>query len=67
MHATGAHMSGIATPELAAQGIIAEHLADIVVLNQAETVSPEIAKRFTEALKSSGFTVVYTTLNHTLE
>ena len=64
---TGAHMSGIVTPELAAQGIIAEHLADIVVLNQAETVSPEIAKRFTEALKSSGFTVVCTTLNHTLE
>ena len=48
---------------LAAQGIIAEHLADIVVLNQAETVSPEIAKRFTEALKSSGFAVVCTTLN----
>ena len=64
---TSAHMSGIVTPELAAQGIIAEHLADIVVLNQAETVSPEIAKRFTEALKSSGFTVVCTTLNHTLE
>ena len=64
---TGAHMSGIVTPELAALGIIAEHLADIVVLNQAETVSPEIAKRFTEALKSSGFTVVCTTLNHTLE
>ena len=64
---TGAHMSGIVTPELAAQGIIAEHLADIVVLNQAETVSPEIAKRFTEALKSSGFAVVCTTLNHTLE
>ena len=64
---TGAHMSGIVTPELAAQGIIAEHLADIVVLNQAETVSTKIAKRFTEALKSSGFTVVCTTLNHTLE
>ena len=63
---TGAHMSGIVTPELAAQGIIAEHLADIVVLNQAETVSPEIAKRFTETLKSSGFTVVCATLNHTL-
>lgn len=62
-----AHMSGIVTPELAAQGIIAEHLADIVVLNQAETVSPEIAKRFAEALKSSGFTVVCTTSNHTLE
>ena len=58
---TGAHMSGIVTPELAAQGIIAEHLADIVVLNQAETVSPEIAKRFTETLKSSGFAVVCTT------
>ena len=64
---TGAHMSGIVTPELAAQGIIAEHLADIVVLNQAETVSPEIAKRFAEALKSSGFAVVCATLNHTLE
>ena len=63
----GAHMSGIVTPELAAQGIIAEHLADIVVLNQAETVSPEIAKRFAEALKSSGFAVVCATLNHTLE
>ena len=60
-------MSSIITPELAAQGIIAEHLADIVVLNQAETVSTEIAKRFAEALKSSGFTVVCTTLNHTLE
>ena len=64
---TGAHMSGIVTPELAAQGIIAEHSADIVVLNQAETVSPEIAKRFTGALKSSGFAVVCTTLNHTSE
>ena len=42
---TGAHMSSIVTPELAAQGIIAEHLADIVVLNQAETVSTEIAKK----------------------
>lgn len=63
---TSAHMSGIVTPELAAQGIIAEHLADIVVLNQAETVSTEIAKRFTETLKSSGFTVVCATLNHTL-
>ena len=64
---TGAHMGGIVTPELAAQGIIVEHSADIVVLNQAETVSTEIAKRFTEALKSSGFAVVCTTLNHTLE
>lgn len=47
---TGARMSDIVTPELAAQGIIAEHLADIVVLNQAETVSPETKKRFMETL-----------------
>lgn len=62
---TGARMGDIVTPELAAQDIIAENLADIVVLNQVETISPETAKRFTKSLKSSGFTVICTTLNHT--
>ena len=59
---TGAHMSGIVTPELAAQGIIAEHLADIVVLNQAETISPAAAKRFADTLQSANITAICTSL-----
>ena len=59
---TGAHMSGIVTPELAAQGIIAEHLADIVVLNQAETISPATAKRFADTLQNANITAICTSL-----
>lgn len=59
---TGAHMSGIVTPELAAQGIIAEHLADIVVLNQAETISPAAAKSFADTLQNANITAICTSL-----
>ena len=59
---TGARMSDTVTPELAAQGIIAENLADIVVLNQVEMVSPETAKRFTEALQSANIKAICTSL-----
>ena len=57
---TGARMSDIVTPELAAQGIIAENLTDTVVLNQAETVSPETAKRFTETLQTANIKAICT-------
>ncbi len=59
---TGASMSDIVTPELAAQGIIAENLADIVVLNQVETVSPETAKRFTKSLQNANIKALCTRL-----
>lgn len=59
---TGARMSDIVTPELAAQGIIAENLADIVVLNQAETISLKTAERFTKTLQNSNIKVVCTSL-----
>ena len=59
---TGAHMSSIITPELAAQGIIAEHLADIVVLNQAETISLEAAKKFADTLQNANITAICTSL-----
>lgn len=59
---TGAHMSGIVTPELAAQGIIAEHLADIVVLNQAEMISPAAAKSFADTLQNANITAICTSL-----
>lgn len=59
---TGAHMSDIVTPELAAQGIIAEHLADIVVLNQAETISPAAAKSFADTLQNANITAICTSL-----
>ena len=59
---TGAHMGGIVTPELAAQGIIAEHLADIVVLNQAETISPAAAKSFADTLQNANITAICTSL-----
>ncbi|GFO89468.1 hypothetical protein BUFA31_26320 [Butyricicoccus faecihominis] len=59
---TGAHMSGIVTPELAAQGIIAEHSADIVVLNQAETISPAAAKSFADTLQNANITAICTSL-----
>ena len=59
---TGAHMSGIVTPELAAQGIIAEHLADIVVLNQVETISPAAAKSFADTLQNANITAICTSL-----
>ncbi len=59
---TGARMNDIVTPELAAQSIIAEHLADIVVLNQAETISLKTAERFTKTLQNSNIKVVCTSL-----
>lgn len=59
---TGAHMSGIVTPELTAQGIIAEHLADIVVLNQVETISPAAAKSFADTLQNANITAICTSL-----
>ncbi len=59
---TGAHMNSIITPELAAQGIIAEHLADIVVLNQAETISLAAAKKFADTLQNANITAICTSL-----
>ena len=60
---TGARESDLVTPELAARGILSERLADIVLLNQIDTISAREADRFAEQLRQAGMEVICTRLH----
>ena len=60
---TGARMNDTATPALAAQGILAERLADTVLLNQIDCISSEDARIFADFLQQNGINVLCTSLN----
>lgn len=60
---TGTRMSDAVTPALAAQGILAERLADTVLLNQIDCISPEDARTFADLLQKNGVKAVCASLN----
>ena len=55
-------MSGIVTPELAAQGIIAEHLADIVVPQSGGNDISGSSESFADTLQNANITAICTSL-----